>query len=176
MIAGKFVGLRAIESEDAENIVSWRNLEDVSSEMFSLRGPTMDEHQKWFRCYKENLNRHEFMIIVLDTGEAIGTVGLSDINPFHRKAEYGILIGAQSQRGKGYAREATELILNYAFNTLRLQKVSLRVFSDNYKAIRLYESAGFQKEGLLRSEFLKDGSFRDVVLMAAFSGSEAHAD
>lgn len=45
-------------------------------------------------------------------------------------------------------------------------KLSLRVLSTNHPAIQLYERRGFEQEGLLRGEFLIEGSYVDDVLMA----------
>lgn len=45
-------------------------------------------------------------------------------------------------------------------------KLSLRVFGSNERAIRLYQRAGFEREGTLRGEFLINGAFVDDVLMA----------
>jgi ribosomal protein S18 acetylase RimI-like enzyme len=45
------------------------------------------------------------------------------------------------------------------------RKLSLRVLSTNQPAIRLYERLGFEREGVLRGEFLIDGAYVDDVLM-----------
>jgi RimJ/RimL family protein N-acetyltransferase len=42
------------------------------------------------------------------------------------------------------------------------------VFSTNAAAIRLYEQFGFQREGLLREEFLINGEYVDDVLMTKY--------
>jgi ribosomal protein S18 acetylase RimI-like enzyme len=52
-------------------------------------------------------------------------------------------------------------------------KLSLRVLSTNETAIRLYERAGFQREGVLRGEFLINGQYVDDVLMARQLGDNA---
>ncbi len=85
------------------------------------------------------------------------------------------MIGEAEARGRGYAHVASKLILNYGFRELGLQKISLRVFADNERAIHLYERVGFVREGCLRREFLKESAFRDVILMATFDRSEPDA-
>ena len=54
----------------------------------------------------------------------------------------------------------------YAFDTLRLHRLSLDVFSFNTRAIRAYERAGFVREGVLRDAIVTDGGYADDVLMA----------
>jgi len=58
-----------------------------------------------------------------------------------------------------------KVILNYAFSELNLHRVTLGVFSYNTRAIRSYEKAGFNFEGIERSVILRDGSRSDVIIM-----------
>jgi ribosomal protein S18 acetylase RimI-like enzyme len=54
------------------------------------------------------------------------------------------------------------------------RKLSLRTFSTNPEAIRLYTSFGFEREGLLRAEFLIEGQYVDDLLLAKdLTGSPA---
>lgn len=57
-------------------------------------------------------------------------------------------------------------ILDLADHWLMLVRVELEVFSDNEGAIRLYESLGFQKEGLKRMATVRGGRYVDEYLMA----------
>lgn len=57
-------------------------------------------------------------------------------------------------------------ILDLADHWLMLVRVELEVFSDNEGAIRLYESLGFQKEGLKRMATVRGGCYVDEYLMA----------
>jgi RimJ/RimL family protein N-acetyltransferase len=63
-------------------------------------------------------------------------------------------------QGKGYGTEAVKLLLKFAFNDLNLNKVYLKVFQNNERAIKCYLKAGFVKEGLLRKESFIDGSYQ----------------
>ena len=57
-------------------------------------------------------------------------------------------------------------ILDLSDHWLMLVRVELEVFSDNEGAIRLYESLGFQKEGLKRMATVRGGRYVDEYLMA----------
>ncbi|MED4174038.1 GNAT family protein, partial [Halalkalibacterium halodurans] len=83
----------------------------------------------------------------------------------NRNAECIIDIGEKTYWGKGYGFEALRLLLNYAFLEMNLHRVSLRVFSFNKKAIRLYEKLGFKHEGTSRQCLYRYGQWHDIVHM-----------
>ena len=64
--------------------------------------------------------------------------------------EYGIMIGDKSEWGKGYAFEASEAVINYCFNNIKLNEITLGVVDINYSALKLYEKLGFKKCGLIK--------------------------
>ena len=167
MIEGERVQLRRMGPQDAADVVRLRSDPDVQAQLFSERPPTVAEHLRWLADVDARGDRHEFMIVERTSGRSVGTIGLSRIDPTHRRAEYGVLIGEPGARGKGLASEASRLLLDYAFRTLGLVRVYLHVFADNAAAVRLYERVGFLREGLLRRHVYKGGRFRDVVAMAA---------
>lgn len=166
MIEGQRVSLRPMMEADATDVVRWRNDPFVIEHLFGDEPPTLDSHARWFEQLQTRGDRQEFIIIERASERSIGTIGLSSIDWKHRRAEYGILIGEADARGKGYAREASVLILDYAFTELHLHRVYLLVFADHVAAQSLYQRLGFQIEGTLRDHVCKRGVFRDVIEMA----------
>jgi len=65
-----------------------------------------------------------------------------------------------SDRGLGFGREAVRLIKKLCFEKLEFHRLWLDVYDDNEKAIRLYESEGFIKEGTLRQNIKTDTGYR----------------
>ncbi len=167
MIEGERVQLRRLGPQDAADVVRLRSDPDVQAQLFSERPPTVAEHLRWLADADTRGDRHEFMIVERTSERSVGTIGLSRIDPTHRRAEYGVLIGEPGIRGKGLASEASRLLLDYAFRTLGHVRVYLHVFADNEAAVRLYERVGFLREGLLRRHVYKGGRVGDVVVMAA---------
>lgn len=164
-LKGSRVHLRPISSEDTDLILRWRSRDEIRAQLFSDRPPTRDEHERFLARLQECRDRLEFMIVLNDDGACVGTIGLSHISPEAGEAEYGILIGEERARGKGLAREASELLLDYAFTELQLQRVTLDVFADNPSALSLYRRLGFRPrpEGATVRE--KDGVMRQVMSM-----------
>jgi diamine N-acetyltransferase len=58
--------------------------------------------------------------------------------------------------------------MEYGFGVLNLHKIYLVVDKENTKAIHIYETLGFQVEGVLRQEFFINGQYRDVTRMCLF--------
>jgi hypothetical protein len=72
------------------------------------------------------------------------------------------MIGDKREWNKGYGTEVTRLLTRYAFETLNLNRVWLRVYEFNRYAIRAYEKAGYRREGVLRQDHFSDGPYWDT--------------
>ena len=98
-------------------------------------------------------------------GRYIGFVGLK-VNDEEQSAHYRIGIANPDYWGRGYGTEVARLVLRYAFETLGLHRVHLKVAAYNVRARRCYEKSGFRVEGILRQSFQVDCEWQDDVLMA----------
>jgi diamine N-acetyltransferase len=58
------------------------------------------------------------------------------------------------------------LLLQYGFNTLNLNRISLQVYHNNLRAIRSYEKAGYVHEGRKRQGMFQNGEYIDILLMS----------
>jgi ribosomal-protein-alanine N-acetyltransferase len=96
-------------------------------------------------------------------GPAIGECDLSELDRHHRRAELGFLF-RRSVWGKGYAREAAEAVIAYAFGPLGLERLGARVHAGNEASCRLLMRLGFAYEGTLRAHVLRDGARRDCLV------------
>jgi len=103
-------------------------------------------------------------MIMLDD-RPIGALAFLNIDSRNAKAEMRKLIADPSQRGKGYARQATQYWIEYGVSTLGLRKIYLHTLDTNLANIKLNEQLGFRVEGLLRDEVLVDGVYHDVLRM-----------
>jgi RimJ/RimL family protein N-acetyltransferase len=108
---------------------------------------------------------HSFLIVDSASDKLIGTTWISEVNFVNRNAMFGILIGDENFRGKGYAFEAASLVLDYAFNICNLHNVALEVFDFNGRAIKLYEKLGFKTIGRRRASRIVCGKTYDTVYM-----------
>lgn len=165
-IMGENVSLRKMEISDTKNIIKWRNNLNVKKNFFIQEDLTEKTHYSWI---KNNVNKCkvvQFIIVNNKLNKDIGTVFLKDIDKKNSKAEFGIFIGEDSERGKGLGAEATVLICNYAFQNLNLHRIYLRVFDHNDQAKKSYYKAGFRQEGILKDDVFIKGKFYNVVIMS----------
>ncbi len=81
----------------------------------------------------------------------MGLVEIVEIDRLHRRAEFIVMVASVYQ-GRGNAPTATQLAIHCAFRVLNLHKLHLLLDVDNALAIRIYEGAGFQREGVLVDE------------------------
>ena len=158
-----FLRLRPITETDTDNIVRWRNLDSVKCNLYSRDQVSKESHLQWLRT-QVYTGRCIQYILESPNGD-IGTAFIKNIDHFHKKGEYGIFIGEESARGKGYGRRAKELILQKAFEELGLNRVFLHVFEENIPGIRAYEHAGFKIEGILRNDFRYGDEYLNAVIM-----------
>ncbi|NOZ78902.1 MAG: GNAT family N-acetyltransferase [Acidobacteria bacterium] len=98
-------------------------------------------------------------------GKPVGLVALIHIDNRARQAELVKMIGEPDQRGKGLAKKGTQMLVDYGFGELKLNRIYLRTLGGNMKNIRLNESLGFRFEGVLRQGAWVGGKLSDVVIM-----------
>ena len=136
------VTIRPLVEEDAYTSVKWRN----DPEVFKFTGNTsktkitIDNELEWIR--KVMANPADYRCAILADDVYVGNIYLTDIND--GKAQYHIFIGDKKYWGKGIAKQASLLILEYAFNVLKLDEVYLRVRKENTSAYNLYLRLGFK--------------------------------
>ena len=130
--------------------------------LFSTAVYDMDKE----KTHLEKLMRdgHNFAIIEKDTNKVIGNCGLHQLSEVHRHAQFGIFIGEKTYWNQGVGAEATALVLDYAFNLINLNSVSLEVVAYNQRAARCYEKVGFKYIGTRKSFMFMAGQYHDVKL------------
>ena len=100
------------------------------------------------------------------TDRLLGTCAFSQLDGENGSALFHITIGEKDAWGKGFGTEATRLMLEHAFERLRLHRIGLSVFAFNERAIRSYRRAGFIIEGRAREAIRRDDRWWDEVEMS----------
>jgi diamine N-acetyltransferase len=168
VIYGERIRLRGNERADLPTFVRWLNDPEVRQGISLFLPMSMAREELWFEdMLKLPIEQQGFAMEakIDDKWTLIGTIGFHEIDWISRKAEIGIMIGEKSLWNKGYGTEAMSLMLQHGFETLNLHRIYLKVFSNNPRAIRSYEKAGFTLEGKLREAHFVDGGYIDDLIM-----------
>ena len=99
-------------------------------------------------------------------GEVVGGVGvLNELDDADGSCNFRILIGPQG-RDRGLGTETVHLIADHPFRATGLWRISLKVYSFNPRARRVYERAGFRTEGNLRGALRFGDTRLDAIPMS----------
>lgn len=160
------IKLRPLEREDLLFVHQLNNNDSIMRYWFEEAYESFAELSQLFDRNIHNQTERRF-IIATEAEERIGLVELVEINHLHRRCEFQIAIHPTGQ-GRGHAKRATRIAIDYAFKVLNIHKLYLHVDKDNLRAIAIYESCGFRPEGILKDEFFVNGRYRDAVRMCLF--------
>jgi diamine N-acetyltransferase len=153
--------LKPIEVEDLNFLLNLKWQKEVMN--YLIHDPISSKNQlDWFNSIKKTDLALSIFIKQDNELRIIGTIGLYEINTRHQRAIWRIRLDP-TQQGKGYATEAINLILDYGFNTLNLNKIISDSFADNEAIVNLTLKLGFKQEGLLVGHYFHKGEFRDAI-------------
>ena len=163
------LSIRSIRIEDAEAVNQMRRMDGVRENTLGLFSERVSRSEEFIKNLSEN--DHLLVAEVEENGceKVVGTVGLNIYrNPRRRHAAgLGIMVHADYQ-GKGVGKALLEKILDLADNWLMLVRVELTVFTDNERAIKLYQSFEFEIEGIEKYAGIRNGQYADEYLMARY--------
>jgi UDP-4-amino-4,6-dideoxy-N-acetyl-beta-L-altrosamine N-acetyltransferase len=164
-IIGKNIILEEINKSELEIVRKWRNIDRIRKQFYSQEIITKEQQKKWFNKYfKENDSL--FLIMKDENNIPFGTISIYNIDNKNKNAEIGkIMIGEDKYLCRGYAKEAIDILVKYGFDTLKLHRIYLGVFTKNKTAINVYKKCGFKEEGILRKAILTENGREDILMM-----------
>ena len=149
------VQIRPFLFEDISKKIEWINNPDNNKYLHYELPLEYDKTVEWYNKNKDNDNR--FDGIILYENVPVGLIGLLSIDKINRKAEYYVCLGYNQYKGKGIAKKASLLLIDFAFKELGLNKIYLYTEEENISAQKLFEKIGFEKEGLLKQDLIYQG-------------------
>ena len=166
------IKLRALEPSDVEILYKWEN----DQRIWRVSNTIAPFSKHILNKYIENSHldiyqtRQLRLIIELNDRESgnnipVGTVDLFDFDPYHNRAGIGILIADEEFRGKGYASEALDTLLDYTFNTLQLHQVYCNVLTENQSSLNLFTKYGFKIIGIKKDWIKTPNKYLDEYIL-----------
>lgn len=160
--------IRPIEPRDARGLNEIRRMPGVYENILGHPGESLKRSEE----HIAHLGPNDFQFVAVCPGEngadlVIGSVGLTAYDgPRVRHAGgIGIMVHRDFQN-QGVGRALMNTVIDMADNWLKLVRLELTVFEDNERAIHLYESLGFEKEGLRRMAAIRNGVYVNEYEMA----------
>ena len=136
--------LQPLCEEDLENVRVLRN--KLRNFFFTTNLISPEGQKKWYGSYLQD--DHDIMFKVVrktDSQDFIGAISLCGINMDLKTAEMGrVMVDKEKAPEKGIGTEVVKAVCGFAFDVLGMEKVYAEVLSDNLRALRAYQKAGFQ--------------------------------
>ncbi len=142
--------LRPYKPCDAQVILSWCKDEVTFRRWTSDRYDTypiapVDMNKKYIDCNGDCPEPDNFFpMTAFDESGVVGHLIMRFTDEEKSVLRFGFVILNDAIRGKGYGKEMIRLALKYAFEILRVEKVTIGVFENNPAAYHCYKAVGFQ--------------------------------
>jgi putative acetyltransferase len=161
------INVRKAEPSDAAQLVSLAEAVGREEERWILSSDTWrtiaDE-----RRYVKSVFRHPdaAVFVAEEDGRLLARMSLArDPHPASRHvADLGLMVAAEHRR-RGIGTMLLDAAVTWA-RVAGVSKLELHVFPWNEPALRLYESFGFEREGLRKQHYEREGAYVDAILMA----------
>ena len=138
----------ANNSSDRGLVCAWHSNPIVFAGFYTIRKPlTWEEHYHWW--FEVSKNWKKFMVVLIEdyTFREIGFIRIAPLEDF--SPQTAVTIGEVSLWGKGYGKQALQLALDW-LRDKGYKHTHTSILSNNWRAIRLYESLGFKQYGEAR--------------------------
>jgi diamine N-acetyltransferase len=164
MLKGEKVILRSMERDDLRRLHELeQNVDLVVLADGSWHPSPLAELEKRFERFAD---RHDASWFAIEAdSEVIGEMVLHGQQRRDGVAELGIGIYHPNYVGKGYGRDAINVLLKWAFQIQNWRRIWLNTVGQNERAIRAYRACGFVEEGRLRQHTFCNGIYDDEVQM-----------
>lgn len=163
ILSNEIVTLRAIEESDATIMHQMINDPEIENSVVGYSYPvSLSQQKKWIT---ELSNDNAIRYAIDDKSGFVGTIFLSSLNWKNRTANINIKL-IKEARGKGYAFNASKLLVEYCFDELNLSCVTASVIDYNANSKKLWGKLGFKQEGILRNRIYKNGRYHNLLIFS----------
>jgi len=141
-----------------------------NNDFYTIEGQT--NRIKSFTESIQNDQEYYFGIYKNDDHTLIGTINLFQVLRGSLQSAFIGYFLDKNQNGKGFTTEAVKLIVEYAFNELKLHRIEAGVMPHNIASIRVLQKAGFHIEGLAQKNVKINGKWEDHQMLAILNPND----
>lgn len=166
--ASSHFNLQPVTARHLENVASWyQNIDELTLIESNLPLPVSAKSLEtlWQRDLEQKAPRTSYLYAICNAaGDAVGFTGLQEINLTYGCGVVFVFVERNSRR-HGLAERAIGLLLDMAFEQLRLHRVATYVNSDNLPSRGLIHKIGFTDEGCMREACFFDGEYHNINIV-----------
>lgn len=164
-LVGERIYLRTLELNDLNgNYINWLNDPEVTKQnshhVFPYAKSDLENYINNAYAAKDKL---PLAIIDKENDFHFGNISLVNIDYINRRSDWGLVLGDFQYWNKGYAKEASFLILKHAFDSLNLERIYSGTTVENIGGQKLMEAMGMVKEGVRRNHIYKNSKYLDII-------------
>lgn len=166
MLNGSNVSIRTIKEADLEALSGFFNDIDSQGEFLPV---TLTSEVKLRSQYLENgfiSDTSEQYLITNRSDEVIGSIWAFKSVPYFDAIEVGYQIFDHENRSKGYAAEALMVFHQYIFESKQVNRIELRIATENKASEKVALKVGFKPEGTNREAAYSKGKLHDMNVYA----------
>lgn len=164
-LEGNKIYLRPVESKDVELVQFGKNNTEVRETLFLFAPMTYEQVKEEIAQWSGSADKIIFTICDQTSDEPVGQTAFVRIDYVSRAAVFYIAIYDPQYWSKGFGKEATQLMVKYAFDVLNLNRIQLHVSAENIHGVEAYKKAGFKIEGTLRQAMYHNNKYIDFYVM-----------
>ncbi|MBS4015256.1 MAG: GNAT family N-acetyltransferase [Candidatus Latescibacteria bacterium] len=161
------IRLRKLQLSDAKSI--YQNVKDKAIVRYTLQIPHpyyLSDARKFInysiKAYREK-TAYIFGIEHIDKKTIIGIVSVAKVDRKNKNCELGYWLGKKYWH-QGIASNAVGMILDFAFNKLKMHRVYASAFASNTGSVRVLEKNGFLLEGVLFENYWRNRKWHNLFL------------
>ena len=159
--------LRALESEDAENMFqNWSNDPKVTKFLTWPANKEIKMAEDILKIWKSQYEKSDFYqwgIVPKSFGEVIGTISVVELDERLKKVQIGYCIG-QKWWNQGYTSEAFAAIISFLFEEVGVNRIEAMYDLRNPGSGKVMEKCGLQYEGTLRQAGWSNSGIGDMAM------------
>ena len=164
MLRGKSITLRPVRESDLDKLYDFHTDIQNRGDYFPRGILSQPAFQKQFQ---ENgfWGRDDGMLIIAShADEILGHIEYFKTVNYLDEYELSYQVYSTEERGKGLMTEAVTMLVEYLFETKRMNRIRLIIHPDNAASRRLAEKCGFTHEGTARGAWYNKGRHHDVEI------------
>ena len=143
--------LRQLVIDDEQEIFTLRSDSEINKYLDRQVSNTIEDARNFINKVNENINKNDSLYWAITLGDRnilVGTICLFSFSGENGKCEIGYELLTNFQ-GQGIMKEAVEKVIDYAFNTIKVQKIEAFLHRDNQSSIKLLEKFSFRDSNVL---------------------------